>query len=60
MINAEKVIEDKLLVADGECDEQPDDHKARVSCQLKSILDARLSKETEGKAEREACQSGKD
>ena len=57
MVNADKVIEDQLLVAENVTNEQPEEHKARVNYKLKDILDARLFLETENKVRRESEQA---
>lgn len=57
MVNTEKIFEDMLLVSKTETEEQPEEHKARVSRKLKDILDARLSRETESKVRREPAQT---
>ena len=54
MVNTEKVVEDNLLASSIEIEEQPEEHKVRVSRKLKDILDARLFKETESKVRRES------
>ena len=57
MVNTEKVVEDNLLASSIEIEEQPEEHKVRVSRKLKDILDARLFKETESKVRRESEQA---
>ena len=56
MVNADKVIENQLLVAEKVTDEKPEEHKARVNHKLQDILDARLFLETENKVRRESEQ----
>lgn len=56
MVNADKVIENQLLVAEKVTNEQPEEHKARVNHKLQDILDARLFLETENKVRRESEQ----
>ena len=54
MVNVDKMIEDQVLEADKENNEEPDQFKARLSRQVKQILDSRLFSETESKVKRES------
>ena len=47
MVDVDKMIEDQVIEADRENNEEPDQFKERISRQVKSILDARLFGETE-------------
>ena len=54
MIDADKIVDDKLITVDELSQEQPEDLKKRVSQRLQDILDMKIFKESETKAKRES------